>query len=62
LHRALSQQASGQGVDAAADAQHQGLEPGIVQAALDKGNPPRNFGFKGGVSLNDGWTLRSSAI
>ena len=48
LHGLLSQQACGQRVDAAADAQHQGLEPGVVQAALNKGDAPCNLGLKRG--------------
>ncbi len=33
-HGTLGQQAGGQGVDTATDAQYQGLEPGIDQAVL----------------------------
>ncbi|MNX72473.1 hypothetical protein D3C86_1038280 [compost metagenome] len=48
-HGALGQQAGGQGVDTAADAQHQRLEPGIDQAVLDEGNASGYFGLEGGV-------------
>jgi hypothetical protein len=61
-HGALGQQAGGQRVDAAADAQHQGLEAGIDQAVLDKGDAPGDFGFEGLMSANGGWTLSCSAI
>ncbi|MCY1310095.1 hypothetical protein D9M70_602550 [compost metagenome] len=48
-HGALGQQAGGQGIDPAADAQHQGLEPGIDQAILDEGNAPGDFRLEGGL-------------
>jgi len=48
-HGTLGQQAGGEGINAAADPQHQGLEPGIDQAILNERDPSSDFSLKGGI-------------
>ncbi|MNP14498.1 hypothetical protein D3C76_1068250 [compost metagenome] len=43
FHRALAEHAGSERVDAAADAQHQGLHAGIAQAILDEVEAPLDF-------------------
>ncbi|MNI62099.1 hypothetical protein D3C73_1174040 [compost metagenome] len=54
-HGALGQQAGGQRIDTAADAEHQGLEPGVDQAVLDKADTPCDLRLEG--SLVGEWRL-----
>ncbi len=51
LDGALGQQAGGERVDAAADPQHQGLQPGILQALLDEGDAPGDLRLHVGLRL-----------
>ena len=48
VDRALGEQGAGQRVDTTADAQHQGLEPGVLQALLDEGHAPGLLGLERG--------------
>ncbi|KAI3483331.1 hypothetical protein L1887_53786 [Cichorium endivia] len=49
VDRALGEQGGGQRIDAAADAQDQDFQPGILQALLDEGDAPGDFGIERGA-------------